>query len=104
MKVLTSIDPISTAKIAAILGVLWAVLGWAMSSVVISLIQGSSTELSDLPPSFSLGSLLSGIVGGFIGGGLSGYLGGLVYNFLARHIGGIKAVVDEERTVEWKES
>lgn len=96
MKVLTSIDPISTAKIAAILGVLWAVLGWAMSSVVISLIQGSSAELSDLPPSFSLGSLLSGIVGGFIGGGLSGYLGSIVYNLLARHIGGIKAIVDEE--------
>lgn len=96
VKVVTHIDPRSTAKIAALLGILWAVLGWLMSSIVISLVIRTTTqEFADLPPIFSIGGLVSGIVGGFIGGGLSGYLGSMVYNALAERIGGIRVVIDE---------
>lgn len=90
MKEILRIDPLSTAKIAALLGILWAVLGWLFSGVVISLIVQGNTELGELPPSFTMGGLLSGVVGGFIGGGVSGYLGSLFYNWLAPKVGGIK--------------
>ena len=97
MKVLTHIDPLSTTKIAALLGILWAVLGWFMSSIVIALVMQGSTpeELANIPPIFSLGGLVSGIIGGFVGGGVSGYLGSLVYNLLAGRIGGIKVTMEE---------
>lgn len=91
MKEVTFIDPVSTAKVAALLGILWAVLGWLFSGIVISiLVQSSPGELADIPPSFSVGGLVSGMVGGFIGGALSGYLGSHFYNMLAPRIGGIK--------------
>ena len=96
MKVVTHIDPLSTAKIASLLGILWAVLGWLMSSIVIALVaQTAGEDLVNLPPTFSLGGLISGIVGGFIGGGVSGYLGSLVYNLLAERIGGIRVTIEE---------
>lgn len=96
MKEVTRIDPVSTAKIAAILGILWAVLGWLFSGVVITLLlQGASEQAGSLPPGFSPGALLSGVIGGVIGGALSGYLGSLVYNWLAGKIGGIRIEVRE---------
>lgn len=95
MKVLTYIEPLSTAKIAALLGILWALLGWAMSGIVISLLTQGGGDVTDLPPSFSLGGLLSSIIGGFLGGAISGYLGSHVYNFFAKKVGGIRAEVAE---------
>lgn len=95
MRVLTYIEPLSTAKIAALLGILWATLGWAMSGIVISLLAQGGGDVADLPPSFSLGGLLSSIIGGFLGGAVSGYLGSHVYNLLAKRVGGIRAEVSE---------
>jgi hypothetical protein len=95
MKVLTYLDPLSVAKVAALLGILWAILGWAMGGIVISLLAQGGQDVSDLPPGFSLGGLLSSMIGGFIGGALSGYLGSHAYNFLARKVGGIRAEVME---------
>ncbi len=96
MKVLTHIDPLSATKATALLGTLWALLGWFMNSLVITfLLQGSPDGVSDLPPAFSLGGLLSGIVGGFIGGAISGYLGCLVYNLLAKKTGGVWIQVED---------
>jgi hypothetical protein len=92
---ITSIDPITTAKVAALLGILWAVLGWLFSGIVISLLlQGAAVEgLEEIPNAFSIGGLVSGIIGGFVGGALSGYLGSLVYNLLAKRIGGIRVEI-----------
>ena len=60
------------------------------------LVQSSPGEFADIPPSFSVGGLISGIVGGFIGGALSGYLGSYVYNLLAPRIGGIRVELRDE--------
>ncbi len=93
-KEITSIDPLSTTKVVALLGVLWALLGWILNSIVIAgFLVGE--DLGELPPAFSMSSLLAGVLGGFIGGALSGYLGAIVYNFLARKIGGIKVGLKE---------
>jgi|SRR3989338_11175899 len=96
MKVLSRIDPLSATKVAALLGVLWALLGWFMNSlVIVFLVQGTSEGVGELPPAFSLGGLLSGIVGGFIGGAISGYFGALVYNLLASKTGGVRFQLEE---------
>jgi len=93
-KEILSIDPLSTTKIGALLGVLWAVLGWLLNSIVIiTFLAGQN--IADLPDPFSFTALISGILGGFIGGALSGYLGCLVYNLIARKIGGIKILLQE---------
>jgi hypothetical protein len=88
---ITRIDPLSTTKVAAILGVLWALLGWIFSGFVILMLLQSSTELAPegTPSAFSIGGLVSGVIGGCIGGALSGYLGSHVYNVIAQKIGGI---------------
>lgn len=92
MKVLLRIDPLSATRVVALLGVLWALLGWFMNSLVIVIfrLQGSLDGVGELPPAFSLGGLLSGVVGGLIGGAISGYLGCLVYNALASRVGGVR--------------
>ena len=101
MKEVTFIDPISTAKIAALLGILWAILGWLFSGIVISiLVQSSPGAFADIPPSFSVGGLVSGIVGGFIGGALSGYLGSYVYNLLSPRIGGIRVEIKDDEKAQ----
>ena len=93
-KEVVSIEPLPTAKIGALLGILWALLGWLFNGIILLMIAKSAEQgLSDLPPPFSFGGLVSSIIGGFIGGGISGYLGCLVYNLLAKRIGGIKATV-----------
>jgi hypothetical protein len=91
MKEIVRIDPVSTAKVAALLGILWAILGWLFSGIVISLLlQGDPAAFGEVPPQgFSIGGLLAGVVGGFFGGGVSGYFGSLFYNWLARKIGGV---------------
>jgi hypothetical protein len=97
MKIISRIDPLSTMKIATLLGILWSVLGWLFSGIVISLLMiGAPQEvLAEMPKSFSLGGLASGIIGGVIGGAASGYLGSLVYNELAKRIGGIKIYIQD---------
>ena len=98
MKEVTYIDPVSAAKITALLGILWAVLGWLFSGIVITLLVQGAGAFPDVPPAFSLGGLLSGVIGGFIGGGLSGYLGSLVYNVLARKFGGIILELQDQQS------
>lgn len=96
MKILTHIDPLTATKVAAVLGVLWALLGWFMNSLVIVFLSQSAPEgLGELPAAFSLGGLLSGIIGGFIGGTISGYFGALVYNLLARKTGGVRIALED---------
>jgi len=95
MKVVTYIEPVSIAKVAALLGILWAVLGWLMGGIVITLLARSGENVAGLPPSFSWQGILSGIIGGCIVGGISGYLGAHAYNVLAQKVGGIRAEVAE---------
>ena len=91
MREITFIHSGSVAKIGALLGILWAFLGWLFSGIVILVILKSSAEaITDAPAAFSISGLISGMIGGFIGGGLSGYLGSLVYNFIAKRFGGIQ--------------
>ena len=95
-KEVVSIEPLSTAKIGALLGILWAMLGWFFNGLILITITRSAEQvLPDLPSPFSFAGLLSGIIGGFIGGGISGYLGCTVYNLLAKRIGGIRATVKD---------
>lgn len=93
-KEIIAVDPLSATKIGALLGILWAVLGWLLNSIVIVAFL-SGGDVTDLPDPFSVSALISGILGGFIGGALSGYLGCFVYNFIARKIGGIKVSLRE---------
>ena len=97
MKVLIRIDPYSTAKVAAILGILWSVLGWFFSGLMIKILTiGAPPEaLADTQAIFSLGGLMSGIIGGVIGGAVSGLLGSMVYNSIAKRSGGIKMDIVE---------
>ncbi|HLC76405.1 MAG TPA: hypothetical protein VJB82_04805 [Candidatus Peribacterales bacterium] len=93
-KEILGIDALSATKIGALLGILWAILGWLLNSIVIVAFLAGE-EMTNLPAPFSVSALISGILGGFIGGALSGYLGCLVYNFIARKIGGIKVLIRE---------
>ncbi|HLD07726.1 MAG TPA: hypothetical protein VJB60_01550 [Candidatus Peribacterales bacterium] len=93
-KEILSIDPLSATKATALLGILWALLGWFLNSLVIKLFLDEATA-GDLPPAFSIEALFSGVLGGFIGGALSGCLGCFVYNLIARKIGGIKMQIRE---------
>ena len=93
-KEILSIDPLSTTKIAALLGVLWALLGWILNGVVIAVFL-TGEDLGDLPPAFAVSTFISSVLGGFIGGALSGFLGCHVYNFVAQRIGGIKVMLRE---------
>jgi hypothetical protein len=96
MKELRFIDPVSTAKITALLGVLWALLEWLFGGIALSiLIRSTAENLGDLPPAFSISGLLSGIIGGVIGGAITGYLGSYVYNFLADKVGGVLVSLEE---------
>lgn len=95
-KQVTSIDPLSTTKVVALLGVLWAFLAWLLDGIALSVfLSGQTAGLAELPSPFSIGALVSGVIGGFLGGAISGYLGCLVYNFLAKKVGGIKVELSE---------
>lgn len=92
----TSIDPISTTKVVALLGVLWAFLAWLLDGIALTVfLSGQAEGLTELPTPFSIGALVSGVIGGFLGGAISGFLGCLVYNFLAKKVGGIKVALSE---------
>ena len=96
LKVITRIDPFSLSRTAALLGILWAILGWFMNGLVIAfLMQGSLEEAASLPPAFHGGELLSGIIGGVIGGAISGYLGAVVYNLFADILRGVKIQMED---------
>ena len=89
--VLNSIDPMSLAKVLAVMGVIWgllitvlALLGVAITSYMGRLYQGfgmmglGTYEIILLP-------ILYGIVG-FI----SGYVGAWLYNYVVKFVGGVK--------------
>jgi len=89
--VLNSIDPMSAAKVLAVMGVVWgllitvlALLGVAITSYMGRLYQGfgmmglGTYEIILLP-------ILYGIVG-FI----SGYVGAWLYNYVVKFVGGVK--------------
>ena len=100
MVTITRIDPFSLSRTAALLGILWAILGWFMNGLVIAfLMQGSPEEAATLPPAFAIAGLLSGIMGGVIGGAISGYLGAVVYNLFADMLGGVKIEMEEKTPV-----
>ncbi len=95
-KEVTFIDPLSTTKIVALLGVLWAILAWVLDGIALTVfLTGQTESLTELPTPFGIGALVSGIIGGFLGGAISGYLGCLVYNLLTKKLGGIKVEVKE---------
>ena len=95
MKELLSVDPISSAKVMAVLGVAWSILGWIFSGIAMSIIvRTSPIPFPDAPAAFSMGGLLGGIVIGAIGGIITGYVGAWVYNKAAAKLGGVK--------MEWK--
>jgi len=95
-KRVTSIDPLSTTKVVALLGVLWAFLAWLLDGIALTVfLSGQAAALADMPSPFSVGALVSGVIGGFLGGAISGFLGCLVYNFLAKKVGGIKVELNE---------
>lgn len=93
-KQITFIDPLPVAKIAAMLGAVWAVLGWLLNGIVIATML-SGEQIADLPPAFSISGLFSGLLGGVIGSALAGLFGAIAYNLLAKRIGGIRLEVRE---------
>lgn len=92
MKEITRLEPLSLTKITAILGILWAALAWLLDGIALSIFMGGeqTQALADLPSPFALSALVTGIIGGFLGGAISGYLGAIVYNFIAKKIGGVR--------------
>jgi hypothetical protein len=88
LKEVKYIDPISTMKVGALLGILWAVLAWLFQGIIISMMPADQMELQGEIQAFSLVILLSEVLGSVLGGALSGYLGSLFYNFIVTRMGG----------------
>lgn len=98
LKEIQHIDTLSTAKVAAVLGVLWAVLGWIFSGIILSIAPANPDVTVQMPTAFSIAALLSGVIGGAVGGGLSGFLGSYVYNLVIPRLGGGIIVALEDVT------
>jgi len=95
MKVLKAIDPMSTAKVSAVMGAIWGLvvglmilLGMSVVSFTGRVFQGY--EMMGLGPAIGvLGIIVFPIVyaiTAFIGG----YILAWLYNFVAKKIGGVK--------------
>lgn len=93
MKTLTKIDPMSAAKLAAIAGVIWGLIVGALILTGISIApylgrfyMAYQTQLPMTGSAIIITLPIAYGVTGFI----SAYIGAMLYNFVAKQIGGVK--------------
>lgn len=94
MKTLKKIDPMSTAKMAGILGVIWGLLvAVGMLFVGTSLVEYMGrfyTGFGTMMPVVGFAALITLPLGYGIVGFIIAYVSAVVYNILSEKIGGVK--------------
>jgi len=93
LKTLKAIDPMSVAKVAAVLGIIWGLVVGIGIFVGLGIEQYMGrfyTGFGTLMPMVGMAVLIALPIGYGIAGFICGFIGALVYNFVAKQIGGIK--------------
>lgn len=94
MKTLKKVDPASAAKVAAVLGIIWGLL----VAIVITFVSTSFTGymgrfysmFGTMMPVVGYTALVTLPISYGLSGLVCGYVGSLVYNLVAKQVGGIK--------------
>jgi hypothetical protein len=83
-----------SAVIGLIVGILYAIVGAAIMSMLSS--AGTGVDLGAIGILFGVGAIIVMPIVGFIGGLIEGLIIAVIYNFLAPRIGGIKLRFEEQ--------